>query len=191
MRKLILIRHSETNPVPGVTASQWQLTEEGRRRCRTLAERLAPYDLRMIVTSIEAKAVQTGQLVSEILDVPTVTADDLHEHDRSNITPLTLDPQEFRATIARLFANPKTLVYGIETADDAHARFAGAVRRVIDSYPDGNLAIVTHATVLTLFVSRLAGLDPFPFWERLGMPAYVVLLLPDLRLPETVESIQE
>ncbi len=191
MRKLILIRHSETKPLPGVTASQWQLTEEGRRRCAALAERLVAYDLRVIVTSVEGKAIQTGQVVAEILKVPTVTADDLHEHDRSNVVPLKLDPQEFRATIARLFANPQTLVYGTEPADAAYTRFAGAVQRVINAYPHGNLAIVTHATVLTLFASRLAGLDPFPFWERLGMPAYIVFSLPDLRLLETADSIQE
>src|SRR5439155_6030786 len=136
-------------------ASQWQLTEEGRVRCQLLAERLLPCAPTVIVTSHEPKAIQTGERVAEILKRPVVTADNLHEHDRSNETTFH-GFETFRSIIASLFEKPHALVYGKETADEAHARFAGAVRDVVKRYPDGNLVIVTHATVLTLVVSRPA-----------------------------------
>jgi 2,3-bisphosphoglycerate-dependent phosphoglycerate mutase len=183
------VRHSETRPVPGVASNQWPLSDEGRRRCHTLAERLKAYDLERIVTSTESKAAETGQLVADMLHIPTVVAADLHEHDRSNSTTFYANAQDFKAIMADLFDKPQTLVYGCETADQAHARFANAVHRVVEMYSTGNRAIVTHATVLTLFVSRLAGLEPFAFWERLGMPAYVALSLPDFRLLETIENV--
>jgi broad specificity phosphatase PhoE len=189
MRKLILIRHSQTAITPGIPSRQWPLTEEGRRRCHALATRLKSYDVQNIVTSVEPKAVETGQLIARLLDIPTITADNLQEHDRSNTGAFYADPQGFKAILAELFNNPQTLIFGSETADQAHVRFADAVRGVLEHYPTGNLAIVTHATVLTLFVSRLAGLEPFAYWDRLGMPAYVVLSLPDLKLLETVENV--
>jgi broad specificity phosphatase PhoE len=188
MRKLILVRHSETKIVPGIAANQWQLTEEGRARCQLLAERLLLYTPTVIVTSHEPKAIETGELVAEILKRPVVTAENLHEHDRSNETTF-YGFETFRSIIASLFEKPHALVYGKETADEAHERFAGAVRDVVERYPDGNLVIVTHATALTLFVSRLAGIDPFPFWEQLGMPAFVVFSLPEFGLCEVVPNV--
>ena len=78
---------------------------------------------------------------------------------------------------------------GHETADEAHARFAAALGRVLAGYPVGNLAIVSHGTVITLFISRAGGLDPFPFWARLGLPAFAVLTLPELHLLKVIEEV--
>lgn len=181
MRHLILIRHSETQRVPGVNAHLWELSEEGRQRCAALADRLRAHNLRAIVSSEEPKALQTAQPVAAALAIPLHTAPGLHEHDRRNV-PYLGDDAVFQATIRRLFAEPSVLIYGNETADQAHERFAGAVRSATAAHPDGDIAIVTHATVLTLFVSRLAGVEPFAFWSRLGMPAVVWLALPDYRL---------
>ncbi len=35
---------------------------------------------------------------------------------------------------------------------------------------------------MTLYVSRVVGLDPLPFWRSLGLPALVVLTWPALHL---------
>jgi broad specificity phosphatase PhoE len=188
MPHLILIRHSETKRVPGVNAHQWQLSEEGRRRCDALTAHVRADDLRVIVSSEEPKALQTAQPVADALAIPLRTGVGLHEHDRRNV-PCVGDDANFQATIQRLFAEPSVLVYGNETADQAHERFAAAVQAVVAAHPVGNIAIVTHATVLTLFVSRIAGLDPFALWSRLGMPAVVRVALPEYRLVEVVEAV--
>jgi broad specificity phosphatase PhoE len=78
---------------------------------------------------------------------------------------------------------------GSETADEAHARYAAAVSDVVAQHPTGNLAIVSHGTVMTLFVSRLMNLDPVPFWRRLGLPAYAVLSLPDHKLLQVCDAV--
>ena len=77
---LILIRHSQSQPEPDRPASQWPLTETGRRRSIALAERLAAYTPDLIVTSRERKASETGALVAARLALPIVMADGLHEH---------------------------------------------------------------------------------------------------------------
>ena len=189
MRKLILVRHSLPEMVPDLPANQWRLSDTGRLRCKRLAERLAAYDPDVIVASLEPKATETGRIVANILGKPFKTAVNLHEHDRSNVTPFDTK-QQFKAKVARFFENPQRLIFGRETADDAHRRFAKAVTDVIEKYPNGNLAVVTHGTVMTLFVARAAGLEPFSFWKRLGLPSFVVLSLPEFSLLTVVENVE-
>src|SRR5437588_121956 len=50
------------------------------------------------------------------------------------------------------------------------------------------LIVVAHGTVITLLVAGWCGVEPFPLWERLGLPSYVVLELPERRIVEVVES---
>jgi broad specificity phosphatase PhoE len=189
-RRLILVRHSAPEMVAGVPASQWRLSEEGRLRCQKLAERLAAYGLATIVTSTEPKAVETGQIVAEVLDLPFEIAPGLHEHERGVVRNLG-SREEFQAQVARLFERPAELVLGYETADQAHARFFGAVAHVVEEHPAGNLAVATHGTVMTLFIARANGLDAVPFWKRLGLPSFVVLTLPSFSLVEVVENVEK
>jgi broad specificity phosphatase PhoE len=186
-RKLILIRHSLPEIVTGVPASRWRLSDDGRRRCKRLAEQLAAYEPRVVVTSLEPKAIETGQIVARILGLRVKTAPDLHEHERPKVEPFDTR-QQFEARVSRLFEQPAELIFGQETADQAHRRFANAIDDVLATETRGNLAVVTHGTVLTLFVARAAGLDPVPFWRRLGLPAFVVLSWPDVS-PEVVANV--
>lgn len=190
MRKLILVRDSLPEIVPELPANQWRLSNTGRLRCKRLAERLAAYDPNVIVASLEPKAAETGQLVAQMLGTPFETAEGLGEHDRSNAGTLGTQEQ-FEARVGSFFENPQKLVFGGETADSAHRRFAKAVAAVIERHPSGHLAVVTHGTVMTLFVACTALLDPFPFWKRLGLPSFVVLCLPDFGLLTVVESVTD
>ena len=189
MQKLILVRHSLSEIVPYLPANQWYLSDAGRRRCKLLAEKLDVYKPEVIVASREPKATETGQTVANLLDKPFETAELLHEHDRSNIG-LFDTKKQFVAQVVNFFENPQRLVFGRETADEAHRRFAGAIDGVIEKYPSRNITIVTHGTVITLFVARNAGLEPFPFWNRLGMPSFVVLSLPDFNLLTVIENVE-
>jgi broad specificity phosphatase PhoE len=56
-------------------------------------------------------------------------------------------------------------------------------------YVEQNVMAFTHGTVLTLFVARVTGLEPFALWKRLGLPSFVVLSLPQLELVRVVEKL--
>ena len=186
------MRHSLPEMVTGVPASRWHLSAEGRRRCEALAERLVAYQPTTVISSEEPKAVETGQIVAERLELPFKTAPGLHEHERGVVRDLG-SREEFQAQIARFFSHPGELVLGHETADQAHARFAAAVAAVLAQHRDGTPIIVSHGTVITLFIARAmaAGhLDPIPFWKNLGLPAFAILSLPNLGLPEVVENVE-
>lgn len=188
MNYLIFVRHSISKIDPTRPADQWGLTEEGRQRCLGLAERVAVYQPSIIITSVEPKARQTGELIGKQLNLLVQTAANLHEHARRTV-PWFDSKAEFEAQVARFFAEPDELVFGEETAEQSYHRFSQAVREVVAQYPQQNLVIATHGTVLSLFIGRTAGIDPYPFWQQLDMPAYVVMTWPDGHIVETVTSI--
>ena len=187
-RKLILVRHSQSEIVTGLPANRWHLSAAGRRLCEPLARRLSAYSPDVIVSSVEPKAVETGQIVAARLGKPFEMGEGLHEHERPNVG--FLDREAFETQVAAFFEQPERLVLGAETAARAQQRFEEAVRRAIAKHPGDTVAVVAHGTVITLLVAPLAGVDAFQFWKGLGMPAFVVCALPTLTPLAIVEQIQ-
>ena len=184
MRTLLLIRHSAVEIDPAKPAHEWVLSAEGRRRCYELAAGLARYDPAVFVTSTEPKALETGRLLAEALEKPWTTAVGLHEHERHS-TPYFADPAAFEAAVAQFFARPDEVVLGEETAEGARGRFVAAVDEVLAAHPTGNVAIVSHGTVITLFLSHYnSHLDPFSLWRSLTLPCYFVVAAPGMGLVE-------
>ena len=187
MRHLILVRHSQPDIVSGVPGSLWHLSVEGRRRCRFLAEQLASYRPAAIVTSREPKALETASLLSTHLSVPYTPGEGLHEHERGDTA--YLGREEWEQTIASFFAHPDQLVFGNETATQALQRFTKAVENVQQEYDQGTVAIVTHGTVITLFVAQHARTEPFPLWTSLDTPAFFVLAVPSYTVLRSAPQI--
>src|SRR5688572_20787281 len=123
MRRLILIRHSQTKQQANVNSHAWQLTDEGRKRCELLAEELRPYGISRVITSEEAKAALTGQLVADVLVVPCETAPNLHETKRETVGYFER-AADFKASVQAAMVEPDKLLFGEETFTDARERFA-------------------------------------------------------------------
>ena len=187
MPTLILIKHALPQIDPTVPANQWRLSEEGQCFSRVLAQRLAQYELDLIFSSVEPKAIETAHIVATALEKPVEVVEGLHEHDRNSVE--FLEKKKFEASVFQFFNQPGLLTFGNETANQAHHRFSRAVMGIIERYADKNIALITHGTVLTLFVSRLVGIEPFAFWKGLALPSWVVLSHPDLSLRSVCKSI--
>ena len=185
---LLLVKHATPAVDASLPAAMWRLSEEGQRSSVVLAEVLRPYQPQRCIASPEPKASETAIIAAQALGLPVKIRRDLHEHLRLQAGFSTREI--FEASIMRLFTRPGDLVYGDETADQAHGRFSKAITASIAEYPDETLVVVAHGTVITLFVSRLVGLDPFPFWQRLGLPSVVVLTLPNFELVEVIEQVR-
>jgi len=172
---------------PTTPAPDWHLGERGRALSELLANKLAAYSPDVVVSSVEPKAIETAQIVANRLSLPHEIAEGLHEHDRRNVPFMPLAELEARA--AEFFAKPDQLVLGSETGNQAHARFAKAIDRVIEKHPRKNIAIVSHGSVISLFVARNNEM-PFDFWKRLGLPSIVVLSLPAMTVEEVIENVE-
>ena len=184
MNKLILVRHSEPKIEPGVRVNRWRLSTPGRDRCIGLAQRLAAHDPGIMLSSTQPKAHETAEIAADHLGIPAAVAEGLHEHERKSVPYVSA--QEFRNAVEGLFARPDELVYGEETADQARERFGVAVSSVLEDHQETNIAVVGHGTVISLFAGTVAGIDALAFWERIGMPSYIVLSRPGFELLEVV-----
>jgi broad specificity phosphatase PhoE len=189
-RHLILVKHAPPTVVPGLPPTQWILSAEGRASCAALAAHLRPYHPAQIAASDEPKAAETARLLATALGhtAPVHLDHDLREHERRPADFFD-STAAFHNAVRRLFAHPNDLTFGTETATAAHNRFAAAIRRLLTTAPHRNSIIVAHGTVISLFVAAHARLDPFPLWQSLDLPSYVVLSLPDLRHIATRASV--
>lgn len=172
-KTLILVRHSIPEIVESLPAREWKLSEQGRMRARRLAGQLSCFQPEVIFSSREPKAIETAELIAEVYKLDLQVADGLHEHDRRNVPYQT--QAEFWASIREFFQKPDRLVFGNETADQAHARFERAVHSLLQDHQNKTVVIAAHGTVISLFVSHLTGVPVLTFWEELGLPAFVVL----------------
>jgi broad specificity phosphatase PhoE len=170
---LILVKHSLPEIQEELPAREWKLSDEGRIRAGRLAERLIEYQPDVVVSSSESKAMETAKIIADKLKVEFHVMNGLYEHDR-HTTPY-LSKADFEHSIQEFFANPALLVFGSETADQAHQRFAQAVHSILESHKDKTVVIVAHGTVISLLVSRLTGLSDLSLWKELGLPSFIVI----------------
>ena len=187
MRRLVLVKHSLPDIEPDKPASAWRLGEVGRRRAEALAAGLGDFSPEVIWSSREPKAVETADQVAGALGVPVRVAGGLEEHHRDNVP--FLPEQDFEEMVKRILCNPGQLVFGTETADQARDRMAAAIEGVIKAdQADG--IVVTHGTVIALYVASVADVRPVRLWKRLGLPSFLVLMVPSMAIHSIVESVE-
>lgn len=187
MPRLILVKHSQPEIIAGRPPSQWCLSAEGRRRCLTLASRLAAYHPARVITSPEKRAYETAQRVSQKLGVPLLVNDRLYEHRRDTVP--YLPEKQFRQAIQSMMQKPEVRVFGEESAAESLARFSNAIWRLLERYPSQTLAVVSHGTVIALFAAACCHLEPFELWNRLGMPSFLVLRTPEMVMEDIVDNL--
>jgi broad specificity phosphatase PhoE len=163
---VLLVRHSVPEIDRSVPSEEWTLSEDGRARCGELAERLTAHRPRALLASIEPKARETAELIAPVLGLHVQLSDGLRETARRTVGWLERD--ELEAGIRALFERPDEVVYGEESAANALERFEQAVAGLPES-----AVVVSHGTVISLFVASRTGRDPFEIWQALQLPDIV------------------
>jgi broad specificity phosphatase PhoE len=186
-RYLILAKHSVPDIIEERPAREWQLSEQGRQRAIALGERLKTYNPVCVVSSDEPKALETGRISAAELGLPCATEAGLYEHERRRIG--FLSTARFVDGVRDLFRYPGQLVFGDETADHSYERFASAIDQLVVRVPAGNIVVITHGTVISLFASRRAGVDGFSLWQSLELPSFIVLSLPGFKIVNAVKRV--
>jgi broad specificity phosphatase PhoE len=172
-KHLILVKHSVPEMETDRPAHTWRLSAEGRFRAQRLAAELRDFAPEVLVSSDEPKARETAEILAEQLNLDLQLLPELHEHDRANVS--FLPRHLFELSVHEFFQRPGELVFGRETADEAYARFYRAVHTVLDENRNQTVLVVSHGTVISLFVARLTGSSPLELWQRLGLPSFVAM----------------
>ena len=187
MRSLVLVKHSMPEIEYDKLASAWRLGEIGRRRSELLAAQLRGFNPSVVWCSREPKAVETAEIVAGAFGIPVHVADGLEEHHRDDV-PFFPTQEEFEAAVESFFCKPEQLVLGTETAEQALGRFTAAIDNVTEAEQSDTI-VITHGTVMTLYVASVFAVRRMCFWKRLGLPSVVVLTLPEMQMHAIVESV--
>ena len=186
MHNLVLVKHSMPEIEHGKPASTWRLGDLGRRRAEMLADWLRPFSTNLIWSSLEPKAVETADILAATFGVPVRLADGLEEHHRDNVP--FLPKRDFQSAVEAFFRHPDQLVLGSETTEQACERFTASIENVIKTEQKDNI-VVTHGTVISLFVASVTKVHSISLWHQLGLPSFVVLTLPSMNIQATVGSV--
>jgi broad specificity phosphatase PhoE len=174
---LVLIKHAQPLLDPDRPPREWTLGDEGVAQARSLAERLRDFLPCVLVSSPERKAHETALIVGETLQVPVQVAGGLEEIDRPAM-PILSGEEHDRFNV-RLFEARDTPVVGHEPADIALQRFRAAMHHIEQSAPpDVNIVVVSHGTVISLFVELLTGRDALTTWRTLACAELITLSRP-------------
>ena len=154
MTRIYLIRHADVeNPHKLLYGhlDGFQLSALGRQQAAALGDLLRTVDIRRIVHSPLARAVETAQLINERLAVPAILeADaDLREAEFSRyLQGLPYWQIPLRRPLWFVHKAKRGLVPGDESVERMGERILSVARRLAREHPGETMAIVSHADPL-------------------------------------------
>lgn len=144
------LTHPQVQIDPRIPVPMWGLSVVGRERISKLIKSSFLLGTTRVVSSGEAKAIETGQMISASLGVALEVNETMHENDRSATGYLPFD--EFDAVANEFFAYPTKSVRGWERATDAQSRIVSAVESVLKQNLTGDILFIGHGAVGTLLL---------------------------------------
>ena len=179
-RRLYVVRHTSVDPVEGVPPHQWQPSADGLEAARRLARSPVWSEVELIASSTEPKAVATAELIAATARVPLRPDPGLREVARE---PAFLDAAAHSDRVRRYLEGEP--IEGWEPREHARRRFERCLDGLV-AETDGPLAIVSHATVLALYLDLTHG-----EWAAIPLPAVAVADPRTGRLLQPFRSVDE
>jgi ribonuclease H / adenosylcobalamin/alpha-ribazole phosphatase len=141
-------RYAGTSDVP--------LTETGLRQADAAAKRLAGAGLDVIVTSPLLRARQTAAAVASIGGADVVVDEGFRETDFGDWEGLTFAEVRDRwpAEMAAWLADPAVAPPGGESLSAVRDRVCAALARVLSSYEERRVLIVSHVTPIKTLIAQ-------------------------------------
>lgn len=185
---LLLVRHSSPCISNDMSYRDWPLSDQGKRLAYRAAEYVAGFKPRLICSSDERKASDTARIIGRHCNLDVRVVPDLREHDRTGVP--WCDAATRRQELQAFFANPNDVVFGRESGSQALHRLTSAIDRVT-TRASGPWVLVTHGTVMALFLAKLTGCAALEIWSQLGLPAVAAVDCRNSRLVELVTDFPD
>ena len=166
---LILVRHAAPRIDPQVPPPQWRLSDEGRVASAALAERLTTWGATAVAASPEPKARETAEIIARRLGLAVAIDEGFAEHRRPALP--FVSREDFEARMRAVFDHPADPFVGGESGVEALTRFEAALAR----HMGRPLLVASHGTVISLYLGRRLGIDPYALWSGLALPEAFVL----------------
>lgn len=186
LRKIILIKHSIPKITSEIPSNQWTLSEEGIKHVKLLAPKIKNFNFDKIFSSVEPKAIETAQILGKKFSKKIEIIEGIHEHERES-NRIIYQRNQWLELMEKFFRYPDKLIFGDETATAAKERFSLAIHNLVhNNPPDKDIVVITHGTVMSLFISKYNVVDIFEIWNALGLPSYVELTAKEFSLESIV-----
>lgn len=150
--KYLILRHAETIKGPNKPAPEWDLTADALEKINYYISERKFSDITKIVSSSEPKAVATGKPIAIHLNLPISEMEEFVEVKREK---KFLTDEEFLDQKKRELTNLYQIENGVESANQALARFERGIQKLEEKYLDENILIITHGTIMTLYLAKI------------------------------------
>lgn len=171
--RVLLIRHGATTLSAEdrfAGSTDVDLSEEGRRQARMLAERLSEEKIAAVYASPMKRTRETAAILGRPHGLSPHEDAALREIDHGRWEGLTRKEVEARHAdeYAAWEEDPFTFApEGGENGLSVMARALPALRRIVDRHPDQAVCVVSHKATIRLVLSSLLGVDPRGYRDRL------------------------
>jgi alpha-ribazole phosphatase len=173
MTELILIRHGETDwNIEGRYQGQSDvpLNQNGIQQAKDMARRLHHYDFSAIISSGLSRAQQTAEILSEINNAPLRIDPRLREINQGEWEGLLF--ADIRSRYAKAFEdrlrNPLEVAPpGGETVGQVRKRVLDSIQEIVEQFPNGIVAIVSHGLSLAIIKVHFNKLAVDTVWDHI------------------------
>jgi len=172
-RKIIFLRHADTEKDSNIKTALWGLSEEGKRQAEKAANLPVMQDVDLIYVSEEKKTVLTAEPLVKKLGKKTKALGFFDEVKRGD---KFLTKEKFEVEKIKQLTNLDYHAFGGESGKEALARFKQGIDLVSKKNVDKTILIVTHGTILNIyFADLLDACDLLPErWKKTAFCSYGV-----------------
>jgi probable phosphoglycerate mutase len=176
-RLLFLIRHGRSDEssydmIDTPRGSQWDppLSETGREQAELLARRLLLMDPQpaVVYSSTLRRALETAAPYAKHAGIEFHTDEDLIEAHIGEWEAKTFE--EILASDDQMlhrFRNQDAIwenAPGAESVEQFRSRVGGAIDRILERHPEGNVVVIAHGGVINGYAGRVLGLEQAMFF---------------------------
>jgi len=151
------LTHPQVRIDSAVPVPKWGLSDIGRERALSFAAAGILNSTKVIVSSAETKAIETAEIISDVIKTPIKIVENTHENDRSATG--FLESAEFESVADLFFRHSHDSIRGWERAIDAQSRIVRETKTIIETYKGLDILMVGHGAVGTLLYCHLAELE--------------------------------
>ena len=171
MAKLYLIRHGETD-YNSALRFQGQtdilLNRKGIEQAERVAEFFRDIPLQAIYTSSLKRASATAEIIGRVKGIEPQETDALREMSFGIWE--NMDSKDIQKKFAKewkdFFASPANIkIPEGESMSDVQKRAYPEVQRILDQYPEGDVAFVAHGGIIRVLICTMLGLDLNRSWH--------------------------
>lgn len=164
--KYILLRHAETIKDPNRPVTEWDLTPEALVKIDEYISEGKFNNITKIIASTEPKAIATGKPIAKFLNLPIEEMEEFVEVKREK---KFLTDEEFLIQKQKELELRDEKVNGMESGNEAISRFEKGIQDLEGKYSNENILIITHGTILSLFLAKQQNNfeNIFEIWSRM------------------------